>query len=421
MASPPLPEAGLPEISFLEFRRQADVDGRRIPLQGTLETTFRCNLDCVHCYVNEPAHDAAEKAREMSLERLKGLVDEIVEEGCLFLLITGGEALLRPDFPELYLHAIRRGLLVTVFTNGTLVTDRLADLFAEHRPERVEITLYGMTKGTYDRVTRVPGSFEKCLAGIRRLVERGVPLTLKTMALTWNQHEVGEMEEYARSLGLDFRFDSSLNPRVDCGANRNGELQLDPERALQLDLGNKDRLEDLRRFCERFASPDVERDTEHVYNCGAGQSSFTVDPHGRLQMCQLSRRSFHDVNAGRFADGWHGLFPMLRERTWQTNAVCRHCNLLPLCGSCPGAAEMETGDPEAIVTGFCELTHLRAFAVMGEGSGHRRDATCCLGQGRLAARPGAEAALSGGCGSCGNASPEPGPRLVRLERRPRRA
>jgi radical SAM protein with 4Fe4S-binding SPASM domain len=346
-------------------------------------------------------------------------VDEVVEEGCLFLLITGGEALLRPDFPGLYLHAIRRGLLVTVFTNGTLVSDRIADLFAEHRPERVEITLYGMTKETYDRVTRVPGSFEKCLAGIRRLVERGVPLTLKTMALTWNQHEVEEMEAYARSLGLDFRFDSSLNPRVDCGANRNAELQLSPERSLQLDLGNPERLEDLCRFCARFASPHVERDTEHVYNCGAGQTSFTVDPYGRLQMCQLSRRSFHDVKTGRFADGWHGLFPRLRARTWQTNGVCRLCNLLPLCGSCPGAAEMETGDPESIIPGFCELTHLRAWTVMGEGSGHRRDATCCLGSGRLAGRP--DSALSGGCGSCGSASPEPRETLVRLERRSRHA
>ena len=424
MASAPAPESGgksLPEISFLEFRRQADVDGRRIPLQGTIETTFRCNLNCVHCYVNEPAASREEQERELSLDRLKGLVDEVVEEGCLFLLVTGGEALLRPDFPELYLHAIRRGLLVTVFTNGTLVTDRLADLFAEHRPERLEITLYGMTKETYDRVTRVPGAFEKCIAGIRRLVERGLPLTLKTMALTWNQHEVEEMEAYARGLGLEFRFDSSLNPRVDCGANRNSELQLSPERALELDLGNSDRLEDLRRFCERFTSPGVERDTEHVYNCGAGQSSFTVDPYGRLQMCQLSRRSFHDVKAGRFVDGWHGLFPKLRARTWQTNDLCRRCNLLPLCGSCPGAAEMETGDPESIVPGFCELTHLRAWTVMGESSGHRRDATCCLGSGRLAARPNAEAALSGGCGSCRNAAPEPGERLVRLERRARRA
>jgi radical SAM protein with 4Fe4S-binding SPASM domain len=351
------------------------------------------------------------------------LVDEIVAEGTLFVLFTGGEVLVRPDFPDLYLYARSKGLLVTIFTNGTLVTERIADLFAEHRPDKVEISLYGMTRETYERVTRVPGSFEKCLAGIRRLVERGVPVTLKTMALTWNHHEVEAMEAYAKGLGLDFRFDSSLNPRVDCGANRNSELQLDPERALQLDLGSPERMEGFREFCERFTRPDAEYGAERVYTCGAGQSSFTVDPYGRLQMCQLSRKSFHDLKDGRFADGWHGLFPKLRERTWQTNEVCRRCSLMALCGSCPGAAEMETGDVEGIVPAFCELAHLRAWAVMGERSGHRRDATCCLGHGTLASRPDAEAraALSGGCGSCGNAPPEPDGRLVRIERRPRRA
>jgi len=74
-----------------------------------------------------------------------------------------------------------------------------------------------------------------------------------------------------------------------------------------------------------------------------------VDPYGRLLMCQLSRKSFHDLKSGRFADGWHGLFPKLRERTWQSNEVCRQCSLMALCGSCPGAAEMETGDVEGVV------------------------------------------------------------------------
>ena len=98
---------------------------------------------------------------------------------------------MRPDFPELYLYALRRGLLVTIFTNGTLVTDGIAELFDEYRPETVEISLYGMTRETYEKVTGIPGSYDKCIAGIERLVARGIPLTLKTMALTWNQHEIG--------------------------------------------------------------------------------------------------------------------------------------------------------------------------------------------------------------------------------------
>ena len=213
------------EVSFLEFRERVGIDRRRIPIEGTIETTYRCNLNCVHCYVNQPAASIEERERELSLERLKQLVDEIVAEGTLFVLFTGGEVLLRPDFPELYLYARSKGLLVTIFTNGTLVTDRIADLFVEARPDKIEISLYGMTKETYDRVTRVPGSFEKCIAGIQRLVERGLPLTLKTMALAWNHHEIEAMEAYAKSLGLVFRFDSSLNPRVDCGSNRNSEKQ----------------------------------------------------------------------------------------------------------------------------------------------------------------------------------------------------
>ena len=134
----------------------------------------------------------------------------------------------------------------------------------------------------------MPGSYDKCLAGIQRLVDRGVRVGLKTMALTWNVHEVRAMEAYATSLGLPFRFDSALNPRVDCGANRNGELQLTAERAFALDLVNPERMRELKAFCETFARPERPRDTEHVYTCGAGHSSFTVDPYGALLMCQLS-------------------------------------------------------------------------------------------------------------------------------------
>jgi radical SAM protein with 4Fe4S-binding SPASM domain len=411
--------AAIPDLSFAELRDRLRIDERRIPIEGTIETTFRCNLRCAHCYVNEPVGAREVRERELPLPRLKRLVDEIVDAGCLFVLITGGEVLARPDFPELYVYAIRKGLLVTVFTNGTLVTDRIADLFDEYRPENVEISLYGMTRETYERVTGVPGSYDKCIAGIERLVARDIPLTLKTMALAWNVHEVAAMEAYAHRLGLPFRFDSCLNPRVDCGANRNGELQLTAEQAVALDLQSPERLRELREFCERFARPEVPRGVEQVYTCGAGQSAFVVDPYGKLQMCQLSRRAAFDVREGSFAEGWNEYFPRLRARTWQTRSVCRTCSLMSLCGSCPGAAEMETGDIEAMVPQFCEITHMRAWAAMGEAGGHRRDARCCLGAGALASRPPAEVerAVAGhGCGSCGSGQPEP-PRLIQIERR----
>lgn len=408
--------AALPEVTIEEFARRLRT-GRRLPLEGTIETTYRCNLRCAHCYVNEAVGDAAEAARELPTSRMLALIDEIVERGGLYLLLTGGEVLVRPDFPELYLHALRRGLLVVVYTNGTLVTDRIADLFADHRPQLVEISLYGMTRETYERVTQVPGSYDKCMAGIRRLVARGVPLKLKTIALTWNHHEIEAMIEFAKQLGVEFRYDSFLNPRVDCGANRNGELQLSSEQAARLDLLDPKRTAELRDYLKRTAQPPTEPlPNANVYTCGAGETGFTVDPHGQLQLCQLSRKKGFDLRDRSFAEGWDGDLARWRQRPWQTMSACRTCNLISFCGSCPGAAEMENGDAEIPVRQFCEITHRRATTLMGEESGHRADASCCLG-GAGATRVALASAGPPAGGACGAGPSASVPPLIQIQRR----
>jgi radical SAM protein with 4Fe4S-binding SPASM domain len=401
------------EITLDRLFSELQVEARRLPIQGTVETTFRCNLNCVHCYVNQPVRDRAARERELGTARLKTLIDEIAEAGCLSLLLTGGEVLVRPDFSEVYLHALRRGLRVTVFTNGTLVTDRVADLFDEYRPAGVEITLYGITRQTYERVTRVPGSYDRCLAGIRRLVARGIPLKLKAMALTWNVDEVPRMRAFAHELGLPFAHDSLLNGRVDCGANRNPELQLPPEKAVALDLDDPDTMRRYRFALEGFEPGDGgASEVEHLYTCGAGQIAFTVDPTGQLQLCQLSRRNAFDLTTGTFERGWNEHFPRLRAKKWQTHSVCRRCSLASVCGSCAGASELEHGDPELVVAHFCEITHLRSYSLLGEKSGHRPDASCCLGRG--GARR--QSATSPGCGSCADGPRAEGP-LIQLQRR----
>ena len=139
-----------------------------------------------------------------------------------------------------------------------------------------------------------------------------------------------------------------------------------------------------------------------------------VDPYGQLHLCQLARRASFDLRSGDFAQGWEFL-GVARSRRWKTEGPCRTCSLGGLCGSCAGAAELEHGDPESVVVEFCEIAHLRAWAHLGEASGHKLDATCCRGSGRLANRPDAERSL-GGCGSCGG---PPEAALIRLDARPR--
>jgi radical SAM protein with 4Fe4S-binding SPASM domain len=365
------------EIPFSSLQARLQSEGRRIPLDGTIETTFRCNLNCVHCYVNEPANSCNPRSRELSTARLTSLIDEVAEAGCLSLLLTGGECLLRRDFPEVYLHALKKGLLVTVFTNGTLLSERVADLLAEYKPEHLEISLYGATRDTYERITRTSGSFDRCMAGIRRAAARGLSLRLKTMAMVLNRHEVAAMRDFAYGLGAEFLFDVQLNPRVDSRANRHGDWQLTAEEVIALDSQDPRLIQELRSLCDRHVRSDAIAGADRLYSCGAGQTSFAVSPYGGLSLCLLSRKVSFDLRNDTFARGWSEFLPQLRSHRWQSQSPCRTCGLISLCGSCPAAAELEHGDPETPIARFCEIAHQRAFVVLGKIAGHRRDATCC--------------------------------------------
>ena len=162
---------------------------RRIPIVGSFELTERCNLSCKHCYINLPTNNRAARAAELTTEEICRILDEMADAGCMWLLLTGGDPFLRPDFLDIYTYTKKKGICVTVFTNGTMITPKIADYFVELPPRRIEITLYGMTEATYEAVTGLPGSYKKCIRGIELLHERGLPLRLKTIGLTINKHD----------------------------------------------------------------------------------------------------------------------------------------------------------------------------------------------------------------------------------------
>ena len=252
--------------SYTDFaeRLHARVSPDRTPISGSIEISYRCPLDCQHCYNNLPMNDAVARAAEMTTEEHKRLVDQIVDAGCVWLLYTGGEIFARRDFLEIYTHAKRRGLLVTLYTNGTLINERIADHLAEYRPFKIEITLYGGTRETYEKMTRVPGSFDRCHRGIDLLVERGLPLALKTVATSITLHEVPMMRAFAKSRGLDFTYDPQLNPRIDCGRSPL-EVRLAPHEAVALDLLDPERESEWQRLRVHFA-----RRQKHVQQCRHG-------------------------------------------------------------------------------------------------------------------------------------------------------
>ena len=191
-------------VSYGEFSQtfHARTMERHLPLSGTIEVTRRCPLTCVHCYNNLPMADHEAARTELSYEEHCRILDELADAGCLWLLFTGGEIFARRDFLDIYTYAKTKGFLITLFTNGTLITPRIADYLAMWRPFAIEITLYGRTRETYERLTGVPGSYDKCLRGIHLLLERKLPLALKSVAVSVNVHELHDMQAFADELGV---------------------------------------------------------------------------------------------------------------------------------------------------------------------------------------------------------------------------
>jgi radical SAM protein with 4Fe4S-binding SPASM domain len=337
---------------------------QRVPINGSIEVTRRCNLKCVHCYNNLPLGDQEALRNELTYEEHCRILDEITQAGCLWVLQTGGEIFARKDILDIYTYAKQKGLLITLFTNGTLITPEIADYLVQWRPFSIEITLYGRTKKTYERVTGIPGSYDRCMRGIRLLMERGLPLQLKTMALTLNKHEIWDMKRFVEDhLGLEFKFDATINCRIDC-SQRPLAVRLTPEEVVALDLQDPKRVAEWKRFADQFNGPA--RFTEHVddlYDCGGGINSFAVDPSGMLSTCTLSRADTYDLRKGRFQEGWENFLLKVRQKKITRQTKCAACEIKAMCGMCPANGELESGDAEEPVDFLCQVAHLRAYAL----------------------------------------------------------
>lgn len=372
--------------SYLEFSASLNrrVIEKRVPVNVTIEVTRRCPLECVHCYNNLPMGDAGARRSELTLAEHLRILDELQAEGCLWILYTGGEIFARPDFLDIYRAARERGFIVTLFTNATLITEKVADALAEMPPFAIEVTLYGATRETYERLTGIPGSYDRCLRGIRLLQDRGLSVALKTVAITVNRHELGAMKALAAEMGLPFKFDAMMSPRIDCSQSPLA-VRLPPEEVVALDVEDPERMEEWERFSSCFLGvPQGPGSDDSLYSCGGGVNSCAIDPLGKMSICVLSHDHEFDLRSGSLGEGWRGLLRTVRDTKRSRPGKCVKCALHGVCGMCPANGTLESGDPEAPVDFLCETAHLRARAFGWPVPEHGDCAFC--GRGAEAAR-----------------------------------
>jgi radical SAM protein with 4Fe4S-binding SPASM domain len=327
----------------------------RIPLTGSIELTSRCNLNCIHCYLGPHAVPDRRDLKEMSTRRMLSVIDEITEAGCLNLLLTGGEPLLRKDFSEIYRHAKRNGLLVTIFSNGTVITRSTISLFADLPPQAVEISLYGATEATYEKITGVPGSHKKCLEGIRLLLDADIPVELKTMLMTLNSHELSAIEDMAGLLGLKFRFDAAIFPRLNGDRSPLG-LRVPPAEVVEKEFADAERYCQWKDFFHRAESSPLQ---DKLYICGAGTNSFHIDASGNLRPCLMVMSLAYPLEKGDFSTGWRDVISLISRKKPGNDYTCNSCEKGPLCGYCPAFFALENGREDVCSRYLCEIGSTR--------------------------------------------------------------
>lgn len=285
--------------------------GAQVPLHVLLELTYRCNVRCVHCYL-------AGQEREMTLDELLPVLDDLAAAGCLILTLSGGEVLLRTDFFDVAEAARARGFALRIFTNCTIVTPRIADRIAALDPVVVETSLLGGDAHTHDEITLTGGSFQKTVRGVRLLRERGVRVKLKTTLMNANIGQVVEMERLAADLGAEHQVGFTLMPKQD-GDRAPLALKAD-DAALRAYVRRRER--DLN-----LDSP-LPIATGDDGLCSAGRASCSISPSGDVYPCVLMPLKAGNVLEAPFAEIWRSSPAMGQMRALiEGHAIhCRGCD-----------------------------------------------------------------------------------------------
>jgi radical SAM protein with 4Fe4S-binding SPASM domain len=355
------------------------------PFSGQIELTYRCNLNCIHCYckgsegisrksyvVSRKSEVVSQKSevRELTTEEWKRILDEIHREGCLGLCFTGGDPLMRKDFLEIYASAKAKGFMVTLFTNGQALTPEIINYLVKSPPSSIEITLNGITKTTYEAITQVPGSFLKVMKTIKALKEKKLPLILKSNCLKQNKHEIGRIkaftDKFFAKLPRDryrFKYDPLIFPRY----NRDKtpcNYQLSFKEILAVKKQDPDIWKQYQESLNcKF--PRLGRKRDFLYCCNAWLKQFFINPYGWMKFCDLTDKFSIDLKTTPFREGFYNLFPQLLKEQFKTNSKCRDCQLRPICYYCPARAYLETGDEEAPVPYYCRLAKAMARQMKG--------------------------------------------------------
>lgn len=321
-----------------------------IPFSAHLDITYRCNERCEHCYLD---HD---DKGEMSTEEIKTVLDQLAASGTFFLIISGGEPLLRRDCFEILEHARKLLFNVKLKTNALLIGEREAKLLVDLGVEQVQVSVYSHRPQVHDSITKVRGSLERTLAAIRRLKSQGLRITIANVLMKQNLSDYHGVQALARELGVHSTLDPTITPKLD-GDREVLSLGASDEK-LRSVFRDRDLVGNVAEFC--LPPPAVSEEMLEGIPCGAGHTSVYISPYGDVYPCVQFPLTCGNVRTQPFREIWQNS-PQLREvRSIRARdlTTCSSCAHVGTCSRCPGLAYME-GDMRGPSSADCDKAYAR--------------------------------------------------------------
>ena len=321
-----------------------------VPFSAQLDLTYRCNEQCVHCYLDHDDHG------EMTTAEIKHLLKEMAEAGVFILTFSGGEIFLRKDFFEILECARDLTFCIKLKTNAVLIREAQAARLRDLAVQSVQISIYSHRPEVHDAITKVKGSLRRSINAIRFLKSQGLKVIMANVLMTENMQDYHGVRTLAEELGAEYTLDPTITPMMD---GDRGILNLNAgESALrelfrdEMFVGNAD------DFCAPPPQPDA--DSLSSLPCSAGHTSCYISPYGEFYPCVQFPLSCGNVRQQRFIDIWRDSEQLKEVRSIRLKDLsgCSQCAHGSTCTRCPGLAFME-GNMRGPSTADCEKSFAR--------------------------------------------------------------
>lgn len=338
-----------------------------IPLSGTFELSPICNFSCKMCYVRKTPSEVDRHPRPaVTKEHWLEIARQAKAAGMLYLLLTGGEPLLWPDFWELYQELTSMGFLVSINTNGSLIDDKVIERFLQNMPNRVNVTLYGASDETYKKLCGRDHVFQKVAEGIKKMQQAGIAVKVNCSLTPHNAGDLQKIVDYTSENDLLLSVNTYMFPPIRRDIKYTGDNQrFTPEEAARYNLEyyrlqyGEEPYRNYLHSIRQGAVPPPGLDEECIdsqdgsIRCRAGNASFWITWDGYMTPCGMMPHPKVELRDRDFIDGWHELTEISRQAV--LSGICHNCPDQRLCHSCAAMAIAETGSTEGIPKYLCKM------------------------------------------------------------------